>query len=125
MFGHLPIIEMRKRGTKPVAIFINDFPDSTAKDWHEPGRKYSETWNPDFPKVCTQGVSIDGLDLRFVRGVTVHVMSERESRAKQLFAKAIDEGASIVGSCHQIPGSRPIDPSGWFAIYKNGEVTNG
>ena len=125
MFGHLPIIEMRKRGTKPVAIFINDFPDSTAKDWHEPGRNYSETWMPDCPKVCTHGESIDGIDLRFVRGVTVHVMSESESSAKQLFAKAIDEGASIVCACHQIPGSRPSDPSGWFAIYKNGKVTNG
>ena len=125
MFGHLPIIEMRKRGTKPVAIFINDFPDSTAKDWHEPGRKYSETWNPDFPKVCTQGVSIDGLDLRFVRGVIVHIMSESESRAKQLFAKSIGEGANPVCACHQIPGSLPSDPDGWLAFYKNGEVTNG
>ena len=125
MFGHLPIIEMRKRGMKPAAIFINDFSDSTAKDWHEPGRKYSETWMPDRPKVCTHGDSIDGIDLRFVRGITVHVMSESESRAKLFFAKAIDEGASAVGACHQIPGSHPSDPSGWFAIYKNGELTNG
>ena len=125
MFGHLHIIEMRKGGTKPAEIFINDFYDGSSKIWHEPGCKHSENWLPDCPKVCTYSDSIEGLDLRFVRGVIVHIMSESESRAKQLFAKAIDEGAIMVGACHQIPGSRPSDPSGWYAIHKDGEVVKG
>ena len=76
MFGHLPIIEMRKGGFKPKSIFINDSPDSSARDWHEPGRKYSQEWSKDHPKVSIHGETIDGLDLRFVRGVTVHDDSE-------------------------------------------------
>ena len=125
MFGHLPIIEMRKGGFKPKSIFINDFPDSSAREWHDPGYKYSQEWAKDHPKVSTHGEAIDGLDLRFVRGVSVHIVSESESRAKQLFAKAIDEGASIVGACHVFPGTRPNGLPGWYAIHKASEVING
>lgn len=121
MYGHLPIIKMRQQGTKPKAIFVNDFHCKTASDWHNPGIKLGERWNPDNPTVCVAGDEIAGLDLRFLVGVTVHISSTSEPRAKELFAKAVEMGAHTVGACHSAVDARPSDPMGWFEIYRKGD----
>ena len=121
MYGHLPIIKMRQQGTKPKAIFVNDFHCKTAIDWSDPGRKYGEQWNPDNPTVSVAGDEIRKLDLRFLVGVTVHISSPSEQRAKELFSRAIEMGAHTVGACHSIVDARPSDPLGWFEIYRKGE----
>ena len=75
MHGHLPLIAMRKRGIKPGIVFLNDFPCETAKDWHNPGEKFGESWGPDHATVCTVGDVIQLLDLRFLVGMRVSITS--------------------------------------------------
>lgn len=125
MHGHLPLIEMRRNRIRPKSVFINDFPDPTSKDWNDPGRKYRERWSPDHPSICVSGDEISSLDLSFVVGLTVHISSTSESRAKELFQLAIDNNAKIIAACHIKEDQTPSDPMGWFEIYRKEEVTNG
>ena len=121
MRGHEPIIAMRKAGTTPSIVFINDFPCQTARDWHNPGEKYGEVWPADHATVSTAGDALSSLDLRFLVGLTVSITSESESRAKALFAKAKWFGANTVAACHVQPGRHHLQ-AGWFEIFHTSEA---
>ena len=115
MIGHEPIIAMRKRGTTPKIVFINDFPCQTSRDWHNPGKKFGQQWPADHATVSTAGDPLSSLDLRFLVGLTVSISSESEIRAKAIFAKAKWFGAKTVAATHIKPGIRIT--SGWTEVF--------
>jgi hypothetical protein len=117
MHGHEKIIDMRKKGICPKIVFINDFEDSHAKFWHDPGREYKEQWAPDNPTVCTSETPLSGIDLRFCVGIRVSISSFSESRAKALFKKTVDAGAVCVAAAHVIEDKHGRITSGWTDIY--------
>jgi len=114
MRGHEPIISMRNAGSKPKIVFINDFPCQTSKDWHNPGEKYGEIWAADHATVSTAGDTVSSLDLRFLVGLTVRITAESDRRAKDLFAKARQFGATTVLSTSIL--------SGWSEFFNKEEV---
>lgn len=120
MRGHESIIAMRKRGTTPKIVFINDFHCQSARDWRDPGKKFAEEWPADHATVSTAGDALSSLDLRFLVGLTVSISSESETRAKALFAKAKWFGAKTVAACHVQP-TRPHLQAGWFEIFHKPE----
>ena len=115
MIGHEPIIAMRKRGTTPKIVFINDFPCQASRDWHNPGEKFGQQWPADHATVSTAGDPLSSLDLRFLVGLTVSINSESEIRAKAIFAKAKWFGAKTVAATHIKPGIRIT--SGWTEVF--------
>ena len=126
MIGHLPLIAMRKRGIKPAIVFLNDWPCDTSKDWHNPGEKAGESWEPDHATVNTVGDVIQLLDLRFLVGLQVSISSFSEIRAKALFDQAKAHGAITVAACHSIEHKNKPMSTGWFSVWrKNTEVKNG
>lgn len=126
MIGHLPLIDMRKRGIKPAIVFLNDYQCETAKDWHQPGERFREIWKPDHATVSTAGDVIQLLDLRFLVGMRVSITSTSEIRAKALFEQAKAHGASTVGACHVIENKNKPHSAGWCEVWqKVPEVTNG
>ena len=124
MRGHEPIIAMRKAGTAPKIVFINDFHCQTARDWHNPGEKYGEVWPADHATVSTAGDALSSLDLRFLVGLKVSISSLTEGRAKALFEKAKASGAKTVAACHSITGIHTGCKSGWTEIHHASEVAN-
>lgn len=124
MRGHEPLISMRKAGRTPKIVFINDYPDEIARDWHNPGEKFGEIWPPDHATVSTAGDPISSLDLRFLVGLTVSITSLSESRAKALFAKAKWFGAKTVAACHQQVDKPIYKQSGWTEIYHSKDSEN-
>ena len=128
MHGHIPLIDMRKRGAKPSGIvFIDDLPNPIAKDWHNPGEFRGESWLPDQPTICTHGDVIQMLDMRFLVGLTVSISSHSEIRAKSLFAKAKICGAAIVAATHSIELPMPFGQtsvrSGWTEVWRKSKET--
>ena len=121
MRGHEPIIRMRMAGRTPRIVFLNDYPSPEAKDWHQPGERYGQQWEPDHATVCTHGDAISGLDLRFLKGLTVSISADSEARAKALFAKAKWFGASTVAACHSTIDSRGHVDAGWTEIFHEQE----
>ena len=98
MYGHLPLIELRKQGYKPRYVFINDMPSRDAKDWHDAGAKHKEKWPMDHVTICTHGDHIALLDMRFLVGLSVSISATDEKRARSLIAKAKQGGADVVGA---------------------------
>ncbi len=107
MRGHEKLIEYRRMGKSPRDVFVNDYPCNT--DWYE---------NPgDHATISTDGDDVELLDLRFLVGLTVHISSPSEIRAKALFeackrAKALRVGASVTQG-----EKRAWDQSGWAAVW--------
>ncbi|MDE3021952.1 MAG: hypothetical protein KGI54_08840 [Pseudomonadota bacterium] len=108
MKGHEHLIALRHAGKVPKIVFINDFPCQT--DWFE---------HDDHVTICTAGNAISGLDMRFLLDLRVSIMSESESRAKSLFAKAKWFGAKTVAACH-VQNTYPHLQTGWTEIYQEG-----
>lgn len=126
MYGHLPLIAMRQRGMKPAIVFLNDYPCEAAKDWHNPGDKFGETWGADHATVSTVGDVVQLLDLRFLVGMRVSITSTSEIRAKALFEQSKAHGAMTVGACHVIEQKNKPFTTGWYGVWhKNTEATNG
>ena len=117
MNGHEPIIAMRKAGRRPPIVFVNDFKDPSAREWHNPGEKYGETWPSDYPTVCTHGDTLSSIDMRFATGMRVCISSTSEKRAKALFAKAKAVGATCVAASHAITEPSGRVSSGWTEIF--------
>ena len=123
MRGHENIITLRKRGISPDTVFINDFPCDT--DWFNPGAKYGEVWPSDHATVSTDGDVIQMLDMRYVVGLKVIIMSESETRAKALFEKAKASGARTVAAGHVIGSTRQNTRTGWCEVYRKQELVHG
>ena len=106
MRGHEHLIELRKAGKRPVAVFINDFPCKT--DWPDWG---------DQATVCVDGDQLSSLDLRFVVGMIAHVSSTSEIRAKRIAEICKQSGARIVGALHGIRETEYLTTTGWIEIW--------
>lgn len=110
MRGHTEVERIRMAGRLPKIVFVNDYPCKT--DWFETG---------EHATVCTHRDEIGGIDFRFLKGLTVSISSESESRAKRLFDRAKKDGASVVAACHVQPGVGLMNQSGWTEIYRKPE----
>lgn len=120
MRGHEPIIAMRKKGIRPSIIFIDDTPKLSvlSREWHNPGERYGEVWEPDFPAVDVLDTeTVERLDLRFVMGCVVSISSGTERRAKRLLAACQRAGAKVVAATHAIEANGRIE-SGWTEIWR-------
>lgn len=106
MTGHNQIERMREKRMRPDFIFLNDYPCET--NWTE----FS-----DHATVSCHGDDTNLIDLRFVKGCRVSVSSMDEARAKALFEKCKEAGASTVASCHVLKDKRSFDQTGWMDIY--------
>lgn len=118
MLGHLPILKMRSKGKRPSIVFINDYPTQEAKDWHNPGAKFGQVWEPDHATVqIDEGDNIASLDLRFLTGLTVSATGRTEARAKALFDACKRAGAKTVAAVHAIGLGTFQIKDGWFEIF--------
>ena len=121
MTGHEPLIAMRKAGQRPEAVFLDDFESPTARDWHEPGKRFGQAWPMDYPTVAiAKSDNPRSLDLRFVVGLQVHISSPSEGRAKALFERAKQCGAAVVAAAVLEAGIKPREQSGWMEIWHRG-----
>ncbi len=106
MRGHEKIIAMRKAGSRPAIVFLNDFPCKT--DWFEFGEHATVDVSGDQP---------EWLDLRFLVGLKVSITGGNEKRAKRFMEACKAAGAVTVGagvSAH-VSGGR-YEP-GWSEIW--------
>lgn len=113
MRGHEKIIEARITGKTPNMVFVNDYPCPT--DWFEHG---------DYATVCTHGDALSGLDFRFLFNLRVSVSAENEQRAKALFERIKDCGATTVAACHIHSSQHALNQTGWASVYHK-EASNG
>lgn len=112
MRGQEHIIAARIGGKKPPFVFINDYPCKT--DWFE---------NSDHATVCTHGDSLSSMDFRFLTGLKVSISANSEQRAKALFERIKDAGATTVAACHIQAQQHALDQSGWSSVWSR-EVSN-
>ena len=88
MHGNEPIIAMRKRGTSPKVVFLNEYPCPT--DWTE------------FHEYATVEIkptdAIEALDLRFLIGLTVSISGSTIERAKRIAEACKAAGATTVAT---------------------------
>lgn len=92
MIGHMPLIEIRKAGKAPKAVWIWVGMD---------GKKWAASW-ADFedtlahPKVCIEDKDrIDQLDLRFLVGMQVHI-DGNDDRVLEAHLASLKAGAKDV-----------------------------
>lgn len=86
MNGHQAIIDMRRKGLKPVRVYISDYPCRT--DWAKWG---------DVPDVCIAGDIPELQDFRFLIGTTAWVDGSDKDRVQRI-AKACAAHAKRVVS---------------------------
>jgi hypothetical protein len=106
MKGHEPLIQLRKAGTRPAIVFVNDYPCKT--DWHEWG---------EHATICTSGDQLSSIDFRLLVGLTASISACTEARAKALFEKAKQAGATTVAACLIQPNVSAWEQTGWADIY--------
>lgn len=106
MRGHETLIQMRKAGRKPAIVFVNDYPCKT--DWSEWG---------EHATICTAGDSLSSIDFRCLLGLTASISATTEARAKSLFSKAKQAGATVVAACHVQKNVNPWEQKGWTEIF--------
>lgn len=95
MRGHVALVDMRRAGVRPRAVFIDAdrADDIEARDW--------QALTPYRAHVCIgPDEMLTGLDLRFVVGLPVLVTGADASRVARIAAACIDAGASRVTSAH-------------------------
>lgn len=110
MRGHERLVALRRHGIRPPSVWLTDAPppqplaDGTRLDW----------WA--FTKPLPPEVSIDPADsplradLRFVVGLTVHVMLDDSDRMAAWVQACRDAGAArVFGSSHAVQVSRGGD----------------
>lgn len=92
MQGHEPLVRIRKQGYKPAGlVFVADYPvKKQSLDWFS---------GESCPTICTHGADIDGIDFRFLVGLSVCISGENMHRVKKLAAAARRaEAAQVIAS---------------------------
>ena len=107
MRGHEQIIKSRIAGLKPPFVFVNDYPCKT--DWFE---------YRDHATVCTHMDSLSNIDFRFLMGCKVSISAESEARAKELFKRIKDAGATTVAACTIEPLEHALNQAGWAEVWR-------
>lgn len=121
MRGHTPILKMRLQRKCPSIVFFGDFNEPAASDWHDPGAKYGEKWEPDHATVQVEANDcIERLDLRFLAGCRVSISGTTEQRTKAMFEACKRAGAKTVAASHIIFTNSHLCKSGWTEIYHHG-----
>ena len=115
MKGHEHLIEMRQKRKKPAIVFLNDFPCLT--DWHK--------WSDESVTICTHGDSLETLDLRFLVGLKVSIVSKIEKRAKQLFDMVKAAGAIAIAASHIKSNKPAYEQDGWVNVWAKEDVNHG
>ena len=107
MNGHAELLKLRMSGKKPAWVFLNDFPCQT--DWFTTGDHVTiSTGISDAPET---------LDLRFLAGVKVSVVSLSENRAKRFFEACKRAGAKSVAAICAQPGVPAHKQTGWCEVW--------
>lgn len=121
MHGHAPILKMRIDGVRPSIVFLNDFRDPSADDWHNPGKGYGQSWAPDHATVQIDPKDrIEALDFRFLKGLRVAAMSLNENRARAILEACKRAGAQTIVASHSIQINECRFKAGWMEVYTNG-----
>lgn len=92
MRGHEALIALRREKKRPQGVWITQKPSIDCMKWD----KAAETL--PYPEIeILPNENPDGLDLRFVIGLTVHVSADKDVRkARRLHAALLEAGASRV-----------------------------
>jgi len=106
MKGHDHIIEMRLNRKVPSIVFVNDYPCKT--DWSEFG---------EHATVCTAKDSIRNIDFRFLNGLRVSISSPAEQRAKSLYERIKESGATTIAACHIQASEHASNQTGWASVW--------
>lgn len=85
MYGHEPLIAMRKAGRKPSMVFLSDFPGKP--NWQEHG---------DYPEISVYHDVPERADLRFLVNLNVNITASSKDRAKALLEACRKAGANSV-----------------------------
>jgi hypothetical protein len=107
MKGHNTIIASRLCRNKPPFVFVNDYPCKT--DWFETGEQAT---------VCTHADNLANNDFRFLVGCSVSISANTEPRAKELFKRIKDAGATTVAACHIQPSQHATEQPGWCEVWR-------
>ncbi len=118
MRGHTAIIKMRLAGVRPEVVYLDDFQSENAKDWHNPGARYGEVWEPDYATVQIDPKDrITSLDLRFLNGIRVLASGSTEERAKAIFEACKRVGVSMVIASYSFAVTPHRFETGWMELW--------
>jgi hypothetical protein len=108
MRNHEPLLQLRRKGIRPVAVWLVDSPPPKPI-----GAQRMDWWA--FDDMASAEVYVEAgdsprrADLRFVRGMQVHVQMDDEDRMRAFVAAAVEAGASSVwGACHSYDSKRQV-----------------
>lgn len=87
------VIAMRRRGVKPALVWVDV---DGGREWSSMLRDCNQDGRANPWVVVEAGDSMERLDLRWVIGLDLFVMGESESRVRDFFAEAQDNGAGRV-----------------------------
>lgn len=113
MRGHDELIAMRMGGKRPAIVFINDFHCET--DWHLYG---------DHVTISTAGDDLDWTRFRFLKGLTVSILAEREDRLRDLVEVAKKSGVAFLAGCCIDPSLPAWKQDGSIEVW-SGDENNG
>jgi len=115
MNGHQPLIDLRRQGYKPDAVFVIDGDCHGLNDWHQP--RYSRT-GPLFAEVrISASDTPEALDFRWAVGMQVHLDAWRSTdRGRRLHEVLIAEKARLVATRVSIGPNpyMPLEEHLWF-----------
>lgn len=99
MIGHQPLIAMRANERRPRAVWLYDtdadFARQEARDWALHRNCADGAYHAAI-RIDAQDLP-EALDLRWLKGLTVHLMSDRSpARFHRLFDAAVAAGAEMV-----------------------------
>lgn len=99
MNGHIPLMSLRRSGKRPRAVWINDTDNRidkiTAGDWHHERNCMDGAWHAHI-RLTAEDMP-ETADFRALKGLVVHVRSDRgEARFQRLCRAVCAAGASQV-----------------------------
>jgi len=100
MTGQDDIIDLRRRGKVPAAVWIETAPATTRDDLRRIGRKeFRDGITPFAYLAITEEETVPRLDLRCLVGLNVHVEGEDEHRVGEVARACVEAKAKQVIAC--------------------------
>ncbi len=95
MTGEKPLLQLRRAGHKPRAVWVVDGEGFSARSWHEHPQSCTREWQPEI-EIAEDDIP-EALDLRVVIGMVVLAQCFRSpGRARRLHQALIAAGAKTV-----------------------------
>jgi hypothetical protein len=122
MRGHEALVDMRRRGVRPAAVWLTDIPPPRLLA----GGSQRQWWlcspNPEWAEVYVEpSDSVLRADLRFLIGMPVHVQMAEEQRMRQFVDAAKYAGAlAVYGSSHSFDPHRCESTEVAFTAWERG-----